>query len=87
MAKNTVKRDAVVTVISGAHKGSSGKVLEVDREKQRVVVEGVNMRKHATRPTQDKPEGGIVEKECPIHISNVMLQERHDARSKSRGGK
>lgn len=86
MTNTNIKRDAFVTVISGEHKGKSGKVLEVEREKQRVLVEGVNLRKRATRPTQDNPEGGIVEKECPIHISNVMGQERYDARQARRQG-
>lgn len=84
MAKTAVKKDTVVTVISGAHKGKSGKVLGVNKETQRVLVEGLNLRKRATRPTQDNPEGGIVEKECPIHISNVMTQERYDARAAKR---
>lgn len=84
MAQTAVKKDTVVTVISGVHKGKSGKVLEVNKETQRVLVEGLNLRKRAQRPTQDNPEGGIVEKECPIHISNVMTQERYDARAAKR---
>lgn len=84
MANTAVKKDTVVTVISGVHKGKSGKVLEVNKETQRVLVEGLNLRKRAQRPTQDNPEGGIVEKECPIHISNVMPQERYDARAAKR---
>ena len=84
MAEARVKKNSVVTVISGAHKGKSGKILDVDREKGRVVVEGVNLRKRAERRTADRPEGGITEKECPIHISNVMAQERYDARRAKR---
>lgn len=84
MANTAVKKGTVVTVISGEHQGKSGKVLVADREKQRVLVEGINLRKRAQRRTQDNPEGGIVEKECPIHISNVMAQDRYDARQAKR---
>jgi large subunit ribosomal protein L24 len=79
-----VKRDDVVTVISGAHKGKSGKVLTVDRERGRVTVEGINKRRRAVRRSADNPQGGIVETECPIHASNVMLTEQYDARQKRR---
>jgi large subunit ribosomal protein L24 len=82
--RETVKKGVSVTVISGEHKGKTGEVLEVDREKQRVLVEGINLRKRATRPTQDNPEGGIVEKECPIHISNVMTEKRFEDRKARR---
>ena len=60
-----------VRVISGAHKGQEGKVLFSSPKKQRVVVEGVNFIKKSTRPSQENPNGGIVEKESPIHISNI----------------
>ena len=68
-----VKRNDEVTVISGAHKGKSGRVLQVLRGNARVIVEGVNVRKKAIRPTQDNPKGGFEEKETAIHISNVKL--------------
>jgi large subunit ribosomal protein L24 len=84
MANVHVKRDDVVSVISGEHKGKSGKVLTVDRKKDRVTVEGINLRKCAQRRSAQNPQGGIVEKECPIHASNVMLTERYDARQKKR---
>lgn len=67
-----VKRNDLVEVISGDHKGASGKVLRVDREKHRVVVEGVNMVYRHVRPTRRNPQGGRVQKEAPIHISNVL---------------
>jgi len=79
-----VRSDDVVTVISGAHQGKGGKVLSVDREKGRVTVEGVNVRKRATRRSADNPQGGIVEVECPIHASNVMLTEKYEARQARR---
>lgn len=80
MAKNVIRRDAVVVVISGASRGRRGRVLSVDRKKNRVVVEGVNVRKKTVRRSQDNPQGGIVEVEASLHISNVMLGDRYDAR-------
>jgi large subunit ribosomal protein L24 len=65
-----VKKDDQVMVISGANKGKTGRVLRVMLDKNRVVVEGVNMVKRHTKPRQNK-QGGIVEKEAPIHASNV----------------
>jgi len=62
-----------VKVISGNHKGESGKVLAVFPKTNRVVVQGLNFIKKATRPTQENPSGGFNEKEASIHISNVMV--------------
>ena len=62
-----------VRVISGNHKGKEGKVLYVIPKKDRIIVEGINIIKKHTRPTQENPKGGVVEKEGSIHISNVML--------------
>ena len=64
------KGDEVV-VITGDDKGSKGKILQVMREKNRVLVEGINMSKKHERKTQDNPQGAIVEREAPIHYSNV----------------
>ncbi len=69
-----VKKGDTVLVLSGADRGKSGRVLRVIPDKDRVVVEGVNIIKRHTRPTQRNPKGGIVEKEAPIHISNVKKQ-------------
>ena len=80
MSKANIKKDDMVVVISGAEKGKSGKVLRVDRKADRVYVEGVNIQKKAIRRSQDKPQGGIIDVEGPIHISNVMGKERYDAR-------
>ena len=66
-----VKGDTVL-VVSGEDKGKTGRVIKVDRAKQRVLVEGVNFIKRHQRPTQQNPQGGIAEREAPIHISNVM---------------
>ncbi|MCG8599125.1 MAG: 50S ribosomal protein L24 [Verrucomicrobiales bacterium] len=71
--KTHVKKNDEVVVISGNHKGESGRVLQVFPEKGHVLVEGVRMIKKHARKSQDRPEGGIIEKEGPIHISNVKL--------------
>jgi large subunit ribosomal protein L24 len=69
----SVKRDDRVKVIAGKDKGKEGKVLRVLPESQRVIVERVNMVKKHQRPTNKRPQGGILEIEAPIHVSNVML--------------
>lgn len=66
-----LKKGVEVVVIAGDHKGSKGKILEVLRDKNRVLVEGVNLVKKHERKTQDNPQGSIVEREASIHISNV----------------
>jgi large subunit ribosomal protein L24 len=68
-----VRRGDRVRVIRGNFAGTEGTVLRVLTKENRVVVEGVNMRKRHTRPTQANPEGGILTFEAPIHASNVML--------------
>ena len=76
-----IKREQEVVVISGAHKGKRGKVLQV-KAPEKILVEGVNMITKFERKTQENPEGGSVEKEAPIHYSNVMLAEKYDAKQK-----
>ncbi len=71
--KTHVKKGDTVEVISGNHKGSTGPVLQVIPSKDQVIIEGVRMIKKHSRRSQDRPEGGIIEKEGPIHISNVKL--------------
>lgn len=71
--KVKLQKDDEVIVIAGADKGKRGKILSIDRKKDRVYVSGVNRRKKFVRPTQENPQGGVVEVEGPIHISNVML--------------
>lgn len=66
-----VKKNDNVVVISGNDKGKSGKILKVFPQKSRVIVEGVNIRKRHMRPTQSRPQGAIIEREFPIHASNV----------------
>ncbi|HOF40149.1 MAG TPA: 50S ribosomal protein L24 [Candidatus Hydrogenedentes bacterium] len=65
------KGDTVV-VITGEYKGSRGRVLRVHRKSNRITVEGVNLIKRHTRPSQRNQQGGIVEREAPIHVSNVL---------------
>ena len=72
-AKIHVKKDDMVKIIAGKEKGKTAKVLRVFPAKGRVVVEGLNVIKRHTRPSQVNPEGGIVEKEAPMSLSNVML--------------
>ncbi|HEX7580922.1 MAG TPA: 50S ribosomal protein L24 [Thermoanaerobaculia bacterium] len=74
--KSRIRRGDEVVVTSGSDRGASGKVLRILPEKGRVVVEGIHMIKRATRPNPQKNiKGGIVEKEAPIAISNVMLKD------------
>ncbi|AWM15260.1 50S ribosomal protein L24 [Flavobacterium sp. NRK F10] len=80
MAKLKIKSGDVVKVIAGDHKGSEGTVLRVLREANKAVVEGINMVSKHTKPSAKNPQGGIVKKEAPIHISNLSLI---DPKSKS----
>ena len=73
MAKMSIRKGDRVKVIRGNDRNAEGTVLRVEREKNRVVVQGVNLRKRHRKPTATTPEGGIVEFEAPIHASNVML--------------
>ena len=73
MIKLKIKSGDTVKVIAGDHKGSEGKVLKVDREKNKVIIGGVNMVSKHTKPSAKNPQGGIVKKEAPIHISNIAL--------------
>ncbi|GEC77458.1 50S ribosomal protein L24 [Flavobacterium aquatile] len=73
MTKLKIKSGDVVRVIAGDHKGTEGKVLRVDREKNKAIVEGANMVSKHTKPSAKNPQGGIVKKEAPIHISNLAL--------------
>jgi large subunit ribosomal protein L24 len=83
-----VRKGDNVEVISGNHRGSSGKVLEVIARKQRVLIEGVRMIKKHLKKSQDNPQGKISEREGPIHISNVRVLERGErAAHKGKGSK
>ena len=77
-----VKKGDQVQVISGNHSGSVGKVLQVLPKKERVLIEGVRLIKKHVRKSQDNPQGAIVEREGPIHISNVKLVEQSSKAAK-----
>jgi large subunit ribosomal protein L24 len=77
--RTALKVDDEVIVIAGKEKGKRGKILYIDRLRDRVYVQGVNKIKRFVRPTQENPQGGQVELEAPIHISNVMY---YDAKLK-----
>ena len=74
-----VKRNDVVVVISGSHKGKTGKILEILPAKQRARVEGVAMMKRHLKKSQEHPQGSISEREGSVHISNLMLQSNFDS--------
>ncbi len=68
-----IKVGDTVKVLSGEARGQEGKILTIDRKKERATVEGLNMVKRHTKPSASDPQGGIVEKEAGIHISNLMV--------------
>ncbi|HTZ22116.1 MAG TPA: 50S ribosomal protein L24 [Opitutaceae bacterium] len=84
MQKFHVKRGDEVVVISGSHKGKSGKILEVLSAKQRARIEGVAMIKRHLRKSQEHPNGTIAEREGSIHLSNLMLKADHEKRAAQR---
>lgn len=70
-----IKKDDTVVIVAGKDKGRSGKVLMVMPKEERVLVEGVNMVKRHTAPSMQHPQGGVISKEAPIHVSNVALRD------------
>jgi large subunit ribosomal protein L24 len=80
-----VKKGDEVKVISGNHSGASGKVLQVLPKKEQVLIEGVRMIKKTQRKSQDSPNGAIISREGPIHISNVKLIETRAVKSAKNG--
>lgn len=73
MSKLNIKKDDTVIVLAGEDKGKTGKVLKVLVEKNRAIVEGVNIVSKSAKPSAKNPQGGIVKMEAPIHISNLSL--------------
>lgn len=71
--KTHIKKGDLVKVLAGEDRSKQGRVLEVDRDRSVAIVEGLNINKKHSKPSTAKPQGGIVEKEGPIHISNLML--------------
>ena len=84
MRRFHVKKNDEVVIISGTEKGKRGRVLQVLRDKDRVIIEGAKMIKRHTRKSQSHPQGAIVEREGTIHISNVMRADRFDERASKR---
>ena len=82
MKKFNIKKGDTVYVNAGNDKGKTGKVLEVLRDKDRVIVEGVNMVSKHTKPNPKNPQGGIVKQEAGIHISNVNLMDANGKATK-----
>lgn len=72
-SKYHIKKGDTVVVITGEDKGTEGKVLEVVTKTDKAIVEGVNLISKHTKPNAKSPQGGIIKKEAPIHISNLML--------------
>jgi large subunit ribosomal protein L24 len=68
-----VKKGDTVIVIAGDYLGNKGRILEINRKTEKAIVEGVNIIKKHTKPNTQHPQGGIIEKEAPVHISNLML--------------
>lgn len=81
-----VKKGDEVEVISGNHRGASGKVLQVLPKKQQVLIEGVRLIKKNVRKSQDHPNGAIITREGPIHISNVKLLEVRTSKASTKRG-
>ena len=78
-----VKKGDTVEVISGNHRGANGKILQILGGKQQVLIEGVRMIKKHQKRSQESPNGGIVQREGPIHISNVRLLEQKEKPAKA----
>jgi len=72
-AKLRIKKGDTVKVLTGEDKGQTGRVLRVDTEKGRAIVEGINLVSKHTKPNAAHPQGGIIKQEAPIHVSNLML--------------
>jgi large subunit ribosomal protein L24 len=79
-AKFHIKKHDEVVILSGTQRGKRGKVLEVLRNRGRVIVEGVNFIKKSSRKSQEQPQGGIIEREGALHISKIMLAADYDSR-------
>lgn len=75
MIKLKIKTGDSVKVIAGDHKGEEGKIVKIFVDKNKAIVEGVNMISKHTKPSADNPQGGIIKKEAALHISNLMLVE------------
>jgi large subunit ribosomal protein L24 len=79
-SKFHIKKNDEVVIISGKSRGKRGKVLEVLRDRSRVIIEGQNFISKSTRKSQEQPQGGIIQREGALHISKVMLAADYDSR-------
>lgn len=82
-----VKSGDEIVILAGTEKGKRGKIIAVLPKTERVIVEGINLIKKHVRKSQQYPEGAILEREGTVHVSNVMLAEKFDARAEKRGQK
>lgn len=87
IGKTKLRRDDEVIVIAGKEKGKRGKIMFIDRGGERVVVQGVNKRRRFQRPTQENPQGGSLEIEAPLEISNVMFYDSKQKKGVKLGSK
>jgi large subunit ribosomal protein L24 len=83
--KTHVKRGDEVVVLTGSQAGKRGKILELLPQSQRAVVEGVNLIKKSVRPSEDNRQGGFIEREGSLHLSNLMLAAKYDERRAKAG--
>ncbi|MFO8055178.1 MAG: 50S ribosomal protein L24 [Bacteroidales bacterium] len=81
--KKHIKKGDAVKVIAGEDKGRTGKVLHVDQKKNRAIVEGVNMVSKHTKPNAENTQGGILKKEGPVHLSNLMVMDKQGNATKT----
>jgi large subunit ribosomal protein L24 len=81
MPKSHVKKGDEVVVIAGTERGKRGKIIEIDRGKQRAIVEGIKLIKRHTRKNPNNPQGAIIEREGTVHLSNLMAVAQYDARA------
>ena len=79
VTKRHVKTGDTVKVIAGNEKGKTGKITSIITETNRAIIEGLNMVKRHRKPSAQNPEGGIIEKEAPIHLSNLMVMDGKEA--------
>jgi large subunit ribosomal protein L24 len=82
-----IRKNDTVVVIAGNSKGKTGKVLKVFPQEERIIIEGVNLRKRHTKASQKNPQGGIIEKEAPINASNAMLVDPKSGKATKIGAK
>ena len=81
MAMLHIKKGDTVYVLAGDDRGKTGRVLSIDAKKNRAIVEGINMVKKSTKPNAQNPQGGIIEKEAPIHLSNLNVVDPKSGRT------